>query len=196
MLTRSVWESKSYVGPCDCRRLQGRRLPTSLVDDILKLWDRRFVIESAPLQHVGLRPCVRNSHYLLPSKLRQAGESKVWISRPGLGSNFGRNPCRLRSRDLKPLLRAKTAVAFLNDDNRGNTCDASAARPTVSAKRHSCGFAFSAAGRVRRWSFTIFATSASSCFASYTIPSLMVQRTPPTCSGLPVLSLSLRAPVP
>ncbi len=43
---------------------------------------------------------------------------------------------------------------------------------------------------------TIVATSASSCFASYTIPSLIVYFTPPTCSGLAVLSFSFSAPVP
>src|SRR5688572_288795 len=43
---------------------------------------------------------------------------------------------------------------------------------------------------------TIAATSASSCFASYTIPSLIVYLIPPTRSAWPVLSFRRSAPVP
>src|SRR5687767_8028370 len=43
---------------------------------------------------------------------------------------------------------------------------------------------------------TIAATSARSCFASYTMPSLIVYFTPPTRSTRPVWSFSFTAPVP
>jgi hypothetical protein len=43
---------------------------------------------------------------------------------------------------------------------------------------------------------TIAATSESSFFASYTMPSLIVYLIPPTLSGRPVLSFNRAAPVP